>query len=139
MPMSEVSSDLPPAVKDENDAYPIAGSWLPMLRDVVRRFVAGDYGLEERVLGVEPVSSKTAEHVRSSIANYGATWSAFRLKVGRRPLPNGTGRIGTFGGSLDCRGGTERPGALRQDGGNACWPSVHHSHGVRALTVANVP
>ena len=73
MPMSDVSSDLPPAVKDENAAHPIAGSWRPMLRDVVRRFVAGDYELEAGVLGVEPVSSKTAEHVRSCIADYGAT------------------------------------------------------------------
>lgn len=38
MPMSDVSSDLPPVVKDENDAHPIAGSWRPMLRDVVRHF-----------------------------------------------------------------------------------------------------
>jgi len=73
MPMSEVSSDLPPAVKDEHEAHPIAGSWRPMLRDVVRRFVACDYGLETGVLGVEPVSPKTAEHVRSGIAEYGAT------------------------------------------------------------------
>jgi hypothetical protein len=73
MPMSDVPSNLPLAVKDENDAHPIAGSWRPMLRDVVRRLVAGDYRLEEGVSGVEPVSSKTAEHIRSAIADYGAT------------------------------------------------------------------
>ena len=71
--MRDVASDMPPAVKDVDDAHPIAGSWRPMLRDVVRSFVAGDYGLETEVLGVEPVSAKTAEHIRSYIADYGAT------------------------------------------------------------------
>jgi hypothetical protein len=71
--MSDVPSDVPPAVKDENNAHPIAGSWRPMLRDVVRCFVAGDYGLGTGVVGVEPVSAKTAEHIRNSVAEYGAT------------------------------------------------------------------
>ena len=71
--MSDVSSDLPPAVKDKDDAHPIAGSWRPMLRNVVQRFVAGDYGLETGVMGVEAVSAQTAEHIRSYVANYGAT------------------------------------------------------------------
>ena len=71
--MSDVSPDFPPAVQDEKDAHPIAGAWRPMLRNVVRCFVAGDYGLETGVLGVEPVSAKTAEHIRRFIADYGAT------------------------------------------------------------------
>ena len=44
-----------------------------MLGDVVRCFVAGDYSLEAGVIGVEPVSPKTAEHIRRYIAGYGAT------------------------------------------------------------------
>lgn len=71
--MSDVPLDLPPAVKDENDAHPIAGAWRPMLRNVVLRFVAGDYGLEAGVLGMEPVSENTAEHIRGYITSYGAT------------------------------------------------------------------
>ncbi len=71
--MRDVSSDWPPAVKDEDDAHPIAGSWRPMLRNVVQCFVAGDYGLQTGVLGVEPVSEETAEHIRSYVADYGAT------------------------------------------------------------------
>ena len=71
--MSDVSSDLPAAVKDENDTHPIAGVWRPMLRNVVRRFVAGDYELEGGVVGVDPVSAQTAEHIRRYIHGYGAT------------------------------------------------------------------
>jgi hypothetical protein len=71
--MSDVPAILPPAVKDENNAHPIAGSWRPMLHNVVQCFVAGDYGLETCVFGVEPVSAKTAEHIRNYIAEYGAT------------------------------------------------------------------
>ena len=44
-----------------------------MLRAVVRCFVAGDFGLEAGVLGVEPVPAKTAEPIRRYIADYGAT------------------------------------------------------------------
>jgi hypothetical protein len=71
--MSDVAADFPPAVKDEDAAHPIAASWRPMLHGVVRCFVAGDFGLETGVLGVEPVTAKTAEHIRSYIADYGAT------------------------------------------------------------------
>ncbi len=71
--MSDVPAVLPPAVKDENNAHPIAGSWRPMLHNVVRCLVAGDYGLETGVFGVEPVPAKTAEHIRDYIAEYGAT------------------------------------------------------------------
>ncbi len=44
-----------------------------MLCEVVQRFVGGDYGLAEGVAGVAPVSPETAEHIRDSIADYGAT------------------------------------------------------------------
>ena len=44
-----------------------------MLVDVVRCFVVGDYGLEAGVEGVEPISEKTAQQIRTYIANYGAT------------------------------------------------------------------
>jgi hypothetical protein len=70
--MSDASSDLPPPVKDESAAHPIAGAWRPMICKVVQCFVAGDYGLRAGVSGVEPVSSKTAEHIRAYVADYGA-------------------------------------------------------------------
>ena len=44
-----------------------------MLREVVRCFVAGDYGLTGGVPGVEPVSKATAEHIRRYLADYAAT------------------------------------------------------------------
>lgn len=44
-----------------------------MLREVVKRFADRDYGLEQGVDGVEPVSLETAEHIRSSVEAYGAT------------------------------------------------------------------
>ena len=44
-----------------------------MLREVVRCFVEGDYHLARGVAGVEPVTAATAEQIRDSIAEYGAT------------------------------------------------------------------
>jgi hypothetical protein len=71
--MSDRASDGPPAVKDKDAEHPIAGAWRPMLAEVVRSFVEGDYGLAEGVRGVEPVSAETAEHIRAYLADYGAT------------------------------------------------------------------
>src|SRR5918997_2925253 len=72
--MSDAAPDgPPPAVKDPDAAHPIAGAWRPMLREVVRRFVEGDYHLAQGVPGVEPVSTATAEQVRDYLADYGAT------------------------------------------------------------------
>lgn len=71
--MSESSVDGPPALKDPDAEHAIAGAWRPMIREVVRRFVAGDYGLAQGVPGVEPVSPATAEHIRAYVADYGAT------------------------------------------------------------------
>ncbi|HWN42527.1 MAG TPA: hypothetical protein VNW71_09910 [Thermoanaerobaculia bacterium] len=44
-----------------------------MLREVVRCFVAGDYGLAKGVAGVEPVPAATADHIRAYLADYGGT------------------------------------------------------------------
>lgn len=71
--MSNAPPEGPPAVKDADAAHPIAGTWRPMLREVVRRFVEGDYQLAQGVPDVEPVSPATAEQVRDSLADYGAT------------------------------------------------------------------
>lgn len=71
--MSGADPDNPPAVKDPDAAHPIAGAWRPMLHEVVRRFVEGDYPLSQAVPGVEPVSAATAEQIRDYLASYGAT------------------------------------------------------------------
>lgn len=71
--MSESSVDGPPALKDSDAQHAIAGAWRPMLREVVRRFVAGDYGLAQGVPGVEPVSTATADQIRDYVSEYGAS------------------------------------------------------------------
>ncbi|MFL6677323.1 MAG: TOTE conflict system archaeo-eukaryotic primase domain-containing protein [Burkholderiaceae bacterium] len=65
--------DATPAVKDGDREHPIAGAWRPMLCEVVRCFVDGDYALSRGVDGVDPVSSETEEHIRAYVADYGAT------------------------------------------------------------------
>jgi hypothetical protein len=70
--MSDSASDAT-ALKDEEAEHPIAAAWRPMLREVVRAFVEGDYGLAGGVAGVEPVSRAKAEHIRAYVAEYGAT------------------------------------------------------------------
>jgi hypothetical protein len=71
--MSDRASGGLPAVKDEDAEHPIASAWRPMLCEVVRAFVDGDYGLTKGVRGVDPVSAETAEHIRAYLADYGAT------------------------------------------------------------------
>jgi hypothetical protein len=63
----------PPAEKDEQAHRPIAGAWRGALREVVRRFASGDYGLSTGVAGVSPVASATAEQIRKYVGDYRAT------------------------------------------------------------------
>ncbi|WP_445666891.1 DUF7668 domain-containing protein [Inhella inkyongensis] len=63
----------PPAIKDEKEVHPIACEWRAMLREVVMRFARRDYDLEGGIVGVEPVSPETAQHIRGSVEDYGAT------------------------------------------------------------------
>jgi hypothetical protein len=56
-----------------NAAHAIAGVWRPMIREVVRAFVNGDYGLTKGVSGVEPVTTATEKQIRTYLANYGST------------------------------------------------------------------
>ncbi len=63
----------PPAVKDLNEAHPVAAAWRPKLCEIVRRFVESDYGLSKAIQGVDPISSKTAQHIRDTVEDYGAT------------------------------------------------------------------
>jgi hypothetical protein len=64
---------LPPAVKDENRAHPLAGEWRPVFKDIVHALVEGDYSLSRQVPHVRPVSSETARQITEYLADYGAT------------------------------------------------------------------
>ena len=60
-------------VKDEERAHPVAVAWRPILCEVVRAFVRGDYELAEGVPSVETVPAATATQIRQYVADYGAT------------------------------------------------------------------
>jgi hypothetical protein len=71
--MSGADSTASLAVKDESAAHPIAAAWRPVVREIVRAFVRGDYGLAQMVRGVEAIPLLTAEQIRAYVADYGAT------------------------------------------------------------------
>jgi hypothetical protein len=71
--MSNAAANGPLALKDPDNQHPIAGAWRPLLRAVVQCFVEGDYRRARGVVGVEPVTSATAEQIRDYLADYGAT------------------------------------------------------------------
>jgi hypothetical protein len=71
--MSNAAVNGPLALKDPDNAHPIASAWRVMLCAVVRCFVAGDYCLARGVVGVEPVTAATAEQIRDCLTQYGAT------------------------------------------------------------------
>ena len=60
-------------VKDEDGAHPVAGVWRPILSEIVRAFVRGDYELADGVPSVERVPAATAEQIKEYVADYGAT------------------------------------------------------------------
>src|SRR5262245_14363349 len=61
------------ALKDEDAAHPVASAWRPIIGEIVRAFVRGDYGLAQPVAGVEPVSQELAARNRAYVEEYGAT------------------------------------------------------------------
>ncbi len=71
--MSSSIPDSPPVVKDDSREYPVPGVWRPMLHELVRRFVDGDYGLSLAVEGVDSISPEAAQHIRDAVEDYGAT------------------------------------------------------------------
>lgn len=75
LPKDKVKEELADKVprKDIDQAHPIAMSWRPVLVEIVNAFVKGDYELKEGIPWVDPVSAETADHIRKSIAGYGAT------------------------------------------------------------------
>ena len=61
------------ALKDEDEAHPVAVAWRPVLCEIVRAFVRGDYELADGVPSVEPVPAATAKQIREYVADYGGT------------------------------------------------------------------
>lgn len=60
-------------VKHEDAAHPVAATWRPVICEIVRAFSRGDYLLSQPVADVDAISEATAEHIRASVADYGAT------------------------------------------------------------------
>lgn len=69
------------AAKDGALEHPIPTAWRPIFCNIVDAFVKGDYLLSNNVVGVEPLSEKTASHIQRYLRDYGATL---------RPLPDET-------------------------------------------------
>jgi len=52
---------------------PVPTRWRPTLATIVAAFVRHDYGLQDGIDGVAPVSAETAGHVRDYVEDYGET------------------------------------------------------------------
>ncbi len=61
----------PLAIKDENSAHPIASSWRPIFREVVKAFAKGDFELSQGVSGIEPIDPDIALQNRQYVRDYG--------------------------------------------------------------------
>ena len=60
-----------PVVKNDEEELPIPHVWRPILKDIVRAFVAQDYSLSSGIDGVRSVSEETASQIRDYIDDYG--------------------------------------------------------------------
>lgn len=61
-----------PVTKNSENEGPIPSAWRPVLKDIVDAFVRHDYCLAEGLIGVAPVSEKTATQIRNYLQDYGA-------------------------------------------------------------------
>lgn len=66
------SRDTQPAVKDDEAAHPVAGSWRPIIREIVAALARGDLSLTglTSVVAAEP---KTQYQIKRYLADYGET------------------------------------------------------------------
>jgi hypothetical protein len=60
-------------VKDEDAAHPIADSWRPRLREIVKALAEGDFGLARGIPSVAPPSKSTVDQMRAYVEDYGET------------------------------------------------------------------
>ena len=61
-----------PVTKNSENEGPVPSTWRPILQSIVSAFVRHDYRLAEGILGVAPVSEKTATQICKYIQEYGA-------------------------------------------------------------------
>jgi hypothetical protein len=59
--------------KDPDSQHPIASSWRPVFREIVKAFANRDFGLVHRPAAVVPISGKEADRIAANIASYGET------------------------------------------------------------------
>ena len=67
--------------KDGEGEFPVPQDWRPVIRRIVDRLVAGDFGFQEPLDRVEPVSVATAKQIREAIRDYGATLVALESET----------------------------------------------------------
>jgi hypothetical protein len=60
-----------PAVKDKNASHPIATTWRPTLREVVRALAQGDFTLARGIPNVSPISPKSAGRIQRYLDEFG--------------------------------------------------------------------
>ena len=58
-------------VKDKNGAHPVADTWRPQVREIVKALAEGDYTLSRGIPSVALVPKATAEQIRTYIAHFG--------------------------------------------------------------------
>jgi hypothetical protein len=71
--MAHPSPDFVPVRKDETAQHPVATVWRPVLEDIVRAFVQGDYELSLRPSSVMPVRTHVGQQIREYISDDGRT------------------------------------------------------------------
>ena len=60
-------------IKDEEAAHAIVTGWRSTLREIVRALAEGDYRVSRGIPTLAPVSSTTAEQIRTYVSSYGET------------------------------------------------------------------
>jgi hypothetical protein len=60
-------------VKDKRGAHPVADTWRPQVREIVKAFADGDYDLSRGIPSVASPSKATADQIRTYIADFGET------------------------------------------------------------------
>ena len=67
-PITEV-----PVVKDASKQGPIPSTWRPVIRDIVKAFVQGDFKISAGIPGVSPVRDNVAKQIEAYVKDYGET------------------------------------------------------------------
>ncbi len=66
------STNNQPAIKDEDKAHPIAADWREPLRQVVKAFASGDFGLTiNSIPFVAPIPPSEVARIQGNVVDYG--------------------------------------------------------------------